>query len=206
MGIIGPYELKDEKGRIFENIWQGSKIYKYIPPVFIPKSRYDKQIIWQHPGEAHIDVNNNVTKEYWGWREKLMNNSYPVRYPVGYNFRHNCVCAFTENDLATPLDYINARKQIYVPLYIELVKKEENFLQLKQRYEQGENLLIIEVDGPHQESLPYYQEMYGVDEKWIDNHTIEINQNNIDIMLNDSKHCFGHGYCVAMAILDMNVL
>ena len=28
-----------------------------------------------------------------------------------------------------------------------------------------------------------------------------INQNNMRVMLNDAKHPFGHGYCLAMALL-----
>lgn len=90
-------------------------------------------------------------------------------------------------------------------MYIKLVKQQAKFLELKERYEQGENLLIIEVDGPHQESLPYYQEKYDVTDNWIEQDSIEINKENIDIMLNDSKHCFGHGYCLAMAILDISM-
>ena len=45
-GIIGPYELKDSEGRIFENIYQASKVYKNVPKVLNSKSRWDKTIIW----------------------------------------------------------------------------------------------------------------------------------------------------------------
>lgn len=30
-GSIGPYALRDEKGRIMENIWQGCKVYPKVP-------------------------------------------------------------------------------------------------------------------------------------------------------------------------------
>ena len=43
-----------------------------------------------------------------------MNNKYPVRYPVGYNNRHLCVCSFSEK-FDRPLDYIEARKKNYLP-------------------------------------------------------------------------------------------
>ena len=62
--------------------------------------------------------------------------------------------------------------------------------------------MIIEVDGPHQESLNYYKHTYGVSEDFIDKNTISVNENNMKIMLNDTKHPFGHGYCLAMALLD----
>lgn len=202
--VIGPYELKDEQERIMENVWQGSKIYQSIPPIS-QTLRGTNQISWEHPAEIHIDENNNITKEYWNWRYKLMNNLYPVRYPVGFEHRKNCVCAYAENDLMTPLDYIAGRKAIYSPLYIELAKKHPQFEELRQRHLAGENLLIIEVDGPHQESLPHYQEKYGVPDNWIENHTIEINRENLNIMLNDSKHAYGHGYCLASALLGIEL-
>lgn len=32
-----------------------------------------------------------------------------------------------------------------------------------------------------------------------------ITKENISIMLNDTKHPFGHGYCLAMALLDKDI-
>lgn len=104
------------------------------------------------------------------------------------------------------LNYIEGRKEIYVPIYCELVKKQDKFYELKERLDSGENLLIIEVDGPHQESLDYYKEKYGVDDDFIENHSMEALDENLTIMLNDEKHPFGHGYCLAMALLDLEHL
>jgi hypothetical protein len=100
------------------------------------------------------------------------------------------------------LDYVESRKKIYVKEYCRLVKKHPKFKELKKRLEKGENLLITEVDGPHQESLDYYKEKYGVDDNFIQDDTIIVSENNINIMLNDPKHPFGHGYCLAMALLE----
>ena len=66
-----------------------------------------------------------------------------------------------------------------------------------QRHAAGENLLIIEVDGPHQESLEYYKETYGVGDDFIIDNTIIANQENLDLMINDTKHAYGHGYVLA---------
>ncbi len=68
----------------------------------------------------------------------------------------------------------------------------------------GKKLLIIEVDGPRQESLDYYINKYGVDDHWIKSNSIEVNQKNMDIILNDDQHFFGHGYCSATALKDLN--
>ena len=67
---------------------------------------------------------------------------------------------------------------------------------------EGKNLLILEVDGPHQESLPYYQATYHVNDKFIENHTMLATTDNLNIMLNDTKHSYGHGYVLASCLLE----
>lgn len=205
-GDIGPYELCDDDHRIMENIWQASKVYNTIPSNTSYQSRYTNLIVWQHDAETHIDPKTNeITKEYWNWRKKLENNKYPVRYPVGYNHRHNCKFALADignGKYSKPLNYIEGRKMIYVPLYTKLVKKTNNFKKLQTRLNNGENLLIVEVDGPHQEALKYYKGKYNVNDDFIEKDTMLINEQNINIMLNDEKYPFGHGYCLAMALLD----
>lgn len=206
---LSPYYLKDDKGRIMENIWQFSKAYKTIPDTTQYYSRYDNKIIWQYKSETHLDDNDNTIPEYLVWRKKGMNNNYAVRYPVGFNNRSQCKFALMENLDGTinnkKLNYIEGRKAIYLPSFCSMVKKEIIFKQLQERLETGENLLIIEVDGPHQESLDYYKNKYHVDETFIQNNTILINEQNINIMLNDEKHAFGHGYCLAMALLNKDM-
>jgi len=85
------------------------------------------------------------------------------------------------------------------------VEKEEIYAELKERLDGGENLLIAEVDGPKEESMPYYKENYGVDDEFIENRTILVNDENMDLMLNDTRHAFGHGYCLAMSLLQMSI-
>lgn len=75
---------------------------------------------------------------------------------------------------------------------------------MKNKLENGENLLICEVDGPHQESLEYYREKYKVQESFIENNSIEVTFENMKIMLEHTKHSFGHGYCLALALLEMD--
>lgn len=196
---LSPYYLKDENGVIHENKHQFSKVYRQVPASKRTYSRFDKTVIWEHPAETHIDEDGNITEEYKKWREKGMKNKWAVRYPVGFNHRHKCEYALLD-DLTTKLDYVQARKQIYLPVYLELVKKQPKFVKLKNKLLKGEKLLIIEVDGPHQESLDYYKEKYGVEDDFIENDTIQATKRNMEIMLNDTKHPFGHGYCLAIAL------
>lgn len=86
-------------------------------------------------------------------------------------------------------------------LYERLVVKQKQFLELVERLKKGENLLILEVDGPRQECLSYYMEKYSVKENFIEGGTILATDENLDIMLNDAKHPYGHGYCLARALM-----
>ena len=208
-GDLSPYVLRDDKGRILENVWQFSKLYSTVPYSRQTYSRYNSTVIWEHYAEVHIDHNNLITPAYWTWRKKGMTCSYPIRYPVGFHHRKKCVCAllYIGDNMYLELDYIDARKEIYLPLYLNSVKKEQKFIQLKEMLNQGKNLLIIEVDGPHQESLSYYKNKYHVGDDFIENDTILATEQNLKIMLNDPKHPFGHGYCLAWALqnIKMNI-
>lgn len=83
------------------------------------------------------------------------------------------------------------------------MKKHPTYIKLKERLNNGENLCIVEVDGPRSRSLNYYKEKYNVDDDFIQNDTILIDQKVLKIMINDTKERFGHGYCMAGCLLDI---
>lgn len=196
---LSPYSLKNKKGHIMENMWQFRKVYKKVPKTIQRYSRYDNTIIWEYHEEIHT-TDGEVNNSYYEWRQKGLNNKYAIRYPVGYHHRHKCLYLLDDDN--NKLQLIEARKKVYLPTYSRLVKKVKEFNELKELLNKGQNLLIIEPDGPKQESLFYYMEEYGVKKDFIKDGTIKINQENINIMLNDKKHSFGHGYCLAMCLLN----
>lgn len=206
---LSPFRLTDDNGRNMENLWQFSKVYQYVPRSTQRYSRYDNRVIWKHPKEIHVIQNPDgtwkLTNEYYKWREKGMNNPDAVRYPVGRNNAGKCLFSLKNTPdgsvIETPLNYIEARKQIYLPTYVHLVKKHDKFKILLDKINKGQNLLIIGPDGPHQESLPYYKDKYNVSGDFIDKNTMTCNRKNLNIMLNDPKHPFGHCYCLALALL-----
>lgn len=200
-GVLGPYVLANEEGHIFENIWQFSKVYASVPKSVQRYSRFDPTIIWDHPAEVHVK-NGCLTPEYMAWRQKGMEAKYPIRYPVGQKDRHKCLYSLKTPTDSRQLSYVGAREEIYLQEYCRLVKKEPLFQELVQFLKKGKNLLIIEVDGPHQESLGYYQEKYGVDSTFIENDTMLATEENLTIMMSDEKHAFGHGYCLAIALME----
>lgn len=223
-GMLGPYCLTIEKkfsdGQVldvvFENYWQMSKVYERVPEACESKSRFDRTVIWRWPAESHCIVTTNpesgqksykITPEYLRWREAGMKVAEPIRYPVGKSNMHKCLFSLAENEdgilSPIPLDYVAARKEIYAKGYVKALKTHVDFHKLKSRLARGENLLIIEVDCCQERSLPYYKAKYGVDDTFIQNGTMLVTAENINIMLNDTKERFGHGYCLAAALLGL---
>ncbi len=267
---LSPYELRNDKGQIMENMWQFSKVYEKVPNSVQRYSRWNPTVIWNHPAETHFIPSltdpsdfskGKILDSYKIWRKKGMDAKYPIRYPVGFNNRHKCLFSMAscglqpsasvlqpsasvlqpsasvlqpsasvlqpsasvlqpsasssdlsgnlseqgkvaEDNFGKPLDYIESRKLIYVPLYTDMVSKQPLFASLKNMLQNGTNLLIIEVDGPHQESLEYYKSKYGVADDFIVDDTMLALPENLSIMMNDPKHPFGHGYCLAMALIS----
>ena len=144
---------KDEQ-YIMENVWQFSKVYKTVAKSDQKYSRYDHTVIWSWSEEQHTDEEGNIVGDaYRNWREAEFNNKYAVLRPiqvvtVGFKHKHECIYSLKELG-GKRLDYVNARKEIYLPLYVKLAKKTKEFLMLKEMLANGINLLIIEVDGPH---------------------------------------------------------
>lgn len=208
-GSLSPYETKDDKGRITECVFQFCKVYERVPYSKQYASRYDRTVIWEHPEEQHLQINADgsmaILPAYLAWRQKGMNAPCPIRYPVGFNHRHLCRFSLAEDAQGNidprPLDYISSRKAIYIPHYSQAVVKRPQFAELQQRVQSGQNLLIIEVDGPHQESLPYYQQKYQVPGDFIVNDCLRATPANLDIVLNDPKHPYGHGYVLASLLM-----
>jgi hypothetical protein len=165
-------------------------------------SRFDQTITWDHPSECHMDESGELKQSYFNWRNKGFNNTHFVRYPVGMNNMHKCLYSLWNGE---KLDYIQSRKKIYGPVYIDLARRHQKFQELKALLDRGVNLLIMEPDGPRQESLQYYKDKYGVQDNFIEGKTMVANRENLTLMLNDPKHAFGHGYCLSSALLDIDL-
>lgn len=80
-----------------------------------------------------------------------------------------------------PVGYQHRHKCLFAPVYIKLVQRVPKFNKLRDKLARGQNLLII------------------------DNGSVRANRKNLSILVNDDKHPFGHGYCLAMALLGLTV-
>jgi hypothetical protein len=199
-GSLGPYCLKNKAGHNMENIWQFSKVYASVPASKQYCSRWDRTVIWDHPAETHVDANGKTNTKYANWKKMGTEASYPIRYPVGMKHRSQCLYSLDED--GRKLDYIEARKSIYYKVYSNLVRQESQYKLLLSKLKKGKNLLILEVDGPKQQDLAYYQTKYAVAQDFIEGSTMLCDPVNLQIMLNDARNAFGHGYCLAWCLYE----
>src|SRR3989338_8696227 len=212
-GRLSPYNIRTpptstyQNGVIHENYWQFSKVYQQVPPINQSFSKKDLRIVWSDPGSQHLDDNGKLTHQWYDWHTRGFRNNEAVRFPVGEKLRHHCLFS-VQDDLNGHVDdkrlsYVDARKVLYCKMYCSCVRIHPTFAELQDQLRQGKNLLIIEVDGPHQESLPYYMENYHVSDTFIQNGTVVVDVPNMKLLMNDEKHAFGHGYCLAMELLGI---
>lgn len=157
---IGP--VKDNDGlicKIFENYWQYSKLWKTAGHI-LPGTQCEPTATW-------ISFRAGGFEEKKGKRHPLPTKKY------GY-----ATCSIYNNKV---YDYISSRKAIYVPVYKSLVEKLPIIGEMKKILDSGQNIMIIDGDGPDKKKYP---------------NGLEMTQKNWDEMIND-KAPFGHGYVVA---------
>lgn len=123
--IVGPVYANGIKCENVENAWQFSKVY-----------------------HEHVDENNEPTTDYFAWRDKGYKSNWAERYPMGKG-RIPLYSYWNGNQL----DYIQARKDIYIPLYADAVIKTDVFKQLKALYQSNNNLILLDFDAYNHRDL-----------------------------------------------------
>jgi len=96
LGPVSIYQGKDVPPKIAKNVengWQYSKVY------------------------AHHDDNGKPNAEWYEWRDEGFSNKWACRYPMG----RGAIPLYSW--IGKPIDYIEARKTIYVPSYKMAVHK-----------------------------------------------------------------------------------
>lgn len=117
---LGPIALySSHTARIFENAWQFAKLYP-----------------------EHADTNGEPTSQYWTWAQNGWNSNTAFRYPAGKGRKP--LCSLWNGHR---LNYIEARKQIYIPLYQESVKRTTAYQTLERLYRERGRLTLFDFDG-----------------------------------------------------------
>lgn len=133
--FLGPCTMY--AGRIaanMENAWQYAKVYsraitdaKGLPP--------------------HIDSMGLPTQAYWDWAQAGWANPKAVRYPMHRGAAPAFSLWMGPGGEILGLDYIEARKCIYGPLYAEAVLKTQGYRWLEQVNTSGRPILLRDYDG-----------------------------------------------------------
>lgn len=134
-----------------ENAWQYSKVYP-----------------------EHIGQNGFVDREWWDWARAGWDNPRAVRYPMGKGAKPAYSLWATDR-----LDYIAARRRIYIPLYAQAVRFHELdlFRVLRDQTARGD-IVIQDFDAYDHRALGY---------TW-------------DDVIADPGRKMGHGFVLAMMI------
>lgn len=112
---------------------------------------------------------------YWAWAKRGWADPRAVRYPMGKGAQP--LYALWAGD---ELDYIAARRRIYIPLYAQAVRMHQLdlFLKLRQQAYAGSGAVIVDFDAYDHRKLGY---------SW-------------DDVISDPDRKMGHGFVLAMMI------
>lgn len=182
--FLGPLVLDGEQSENFENGWQHLKVYE------------------QHLDKANNDLPNGLWKT---WRTQGFRSQKAVRRPMGKE--KPIYCFFKGKKLLT----VEARIQIYIPFYKELVRKTAIYQVLLKKLRAGQSLFIIEPDGPNLAEFPegveisreLFQKLIKVtDQKSFYDIIGKPFVKSLSLSLLNKYFPLGHGYVLADALLE----
>lgn len=210
-----PYLLKTDGneicantgGILFENFYQGCKVYDIVYENEVYPSKYQmnnpKYLWWKfepNSPSGDVIVENDEIKydNYFRWRESVWKCKNPIRYPNKIHRRKNTQFALVIDKFGneTRMDYLTARKQLYVKEYTRLIKALPEYNNLLAKLKSGSNLMICEIDVPAKTKKGIYGK--NCDENNIC-HSISVQ--HLEALLNDPSEAFGHGLCLAHSLL-----
>lgn len=123
---LGPCDIYEGiVAKKMENAWQYSKVY-----------------------DCHLDENGDPSIEYFKWACDGWNKSNAVRYPMGkgaipkYSFWNG-----------NQYSYIEARKNIYIPLYAKAVVKTDAYKRLQEIITTNKTLYLMDFDAYRHQDL-----------------------------------------------------
>lgn len=148
---LSPFRLTPHNGYFanVENAWQYSKVYRKL---------------------GHIGKDGRPNDSWHEWHREAERKA-PNRYPAGRGAKPEY--QYWRGRL---LSYTTARKLLYLPLYSMAVKDMPLFQELVERYNSGEQIMLIDFDA---RDTPVNDWRY---------------------MINDANGKFGHGNVLAMML------
>lgn len=152
--FLGPCDLyKGLVSQNMENAWQFAKVYK-----------------------DQIDHDGTPSDDYWDWATKGWADGFAHRYPRG----KGAVPEFSWWD-GKRLSYIDARKEIYGPLYAEAVRRTEGWKELQKIRQNCKELYLRDWDG-------WNMQKHGME--------------SLTDVLNNPRRKMGHAFVLKMLLED----
>jgi len=152
--FLGPVKLYgDYVSQNVENAWQYSKVYT-----------------------EYADENNEPGQAYFNWAQKGWAKRVADRYPMGRGNKP----LYSLWD-GRKLGYVDARRQIYIPVYSGAVKNTAAFTKLREVFESTDLLVLQDFDA----------------------HNINVFGYDMDKLIDNDKIKVGHGYVLAMMLLGL---
>ena len=142
---------------------------------------------WQS-GKIFEGIDEKVSKAWWKAQLEAKR-----RYPKGKGKKILCA-RFEGYEDRGDMNYIEARKEVYVNEYYNMIKDRERTLYWKKLLEEGEDITIYDFDGPRNEDGSVT--------------CLELSEDLLQEKINDVRFPFGHGYVVGMVLssIDISVL
>jgi hypothetical protein len=148
--FVGPVKANGIICKNVENAWQYSKVY------------YE-----------HVDQYMEPKEEYFKWRNNGYRKKKADRYPMGKG--RVPLYYYWEGKKLTQIE---ARVQIYIPLYANAVVKTDAFKKLKKLYEKTQHIVLLDYDSYNHRDLGLTWEE----------------------VINDPKRKMGHAFVLAMLL------
>jgi hypothetical protein len=139
---------------------------------------------WQ-AGKIFEGIPEDTVKAWW-----RAQTSPKRRYPKGKG-KKILYARFEGHEDKGNMDYVTARKEVYVKEYHALMKDREMTLHWKKMLSEGHSIVVYDFDGPRTEDG-------GVT-------CLEVTEDLLREKIADVKYPFGHGYIVACTIAGIDI-
>lgn len=143
-------------GIIFENFWQGSKVYKTVWDIDFCKTNIygKKDVIFSYRAPSgytfqdHWD-GSKLDSDYFSWRQKVWNCPHPLKSPVGFlksRRKFEFVLEMDKDGNSQRYDHVIGRQQIFFNEYIRLVYNIPIVNELREMHQNGINIVLCSND------------------------------------------------------------
>ena len=144
---------------------------------------YDRFASYWQSGKVFEDIPEETVKTWWKGQ-----TSAKRRYPKGKGKK---VLYVNFEGYTKEMDYVTARKEVYVKEYYDLIKDREMTLYWKKILDEGQSITMYDFDGPRTED--------GIVS------CLEVTEELLNEKINDLRFTFGHCYVVACAVAGINI-